>query len=134
MVENLQVLTSKVELLFIQRRKSVRKTIEGLLTELYRQCIQEDASVVGHLKCFVEDEMGKFLYGSITSLIEGPHTEGNLKVASRRRVEVVFNIIVFGVEDATLINLFRNVIKKFSEKTGINFQILSIECHEQELY
>lgn len=122
MTESPTALASEIELIFNRSSKGVRNAVEGILVALFDQCLERGASVVGHIKCFVEGERGDFLFGSITSLTEGAHLEGSLRTA--KHAKVVFNIIVFGIESQVLEGVFQKVLGEQSRMGNFSFRVL----------
>ncbi len=105
------------------------RRIEGLLTKIALECMNEGADLIGHIKCIVETGGKGFLAVSVVDASGQPHTRGELQEGIKE-MDVIINVLLYGLKRSKIQEIVDPLVRQELSVPGGHLTLEDLEKHE----
>ncbi len=109
----------------------LRSLVSRTISLVAKECMNDGARLIGHIKCIAEVDSGKYIACSVVSAENDAVCRGELE-GSSKTLNLILNVLIYGLEkskvEAIVVSSSRKVFK--GNGTHVEFEDLEFEGHE----
>jgi ribosomal protein L14 len=109
----------------------LRSLVSSTISMVARECMNDGARLIGHIKCIAEVDSGKYIACSVVSAENGAVCRGELD-GSSKTLNLIMNVLIYGLDKPKVEAIVVRSAKSIFHGKGVHieFEDLEFEGHD----
>ncbi|MDD1746268.1 MAG: hypothetical protein LUQ16_00735 [Methanomassiliicoccales archaeon] len=111
--------------------EELRSLVSRTISMVAKECMDDGARLIGHIKCIAEVDSGKYIACSVVSADNDAMCRGELEESSKS-LNLILNVLIYGLDKPKVEAIVVRSAKKVFSGKGVHVEFEDLEFEEHE--
>jgi hypothetical protein len=111
--------------------KEIKALVSQTISMVAKECVNDGARLIGHIKCIAEVDSGKYIACSVVSADNDAMCRGELEESSKS-LSLILNVLIYGLDKPKVESIVVRSAKKIFAGKGMHVEFEDLEFEEHE--
>lgn len=109
----------------------LKSLVSNTISSVAKECMQEGARLIGHIKCIAEVDSGKYIACSVVSAESEAMCRGELEDSSKG-LNLIVNVLIYGLDKPKVEEILVRCARSIFSGKGVHVEFEDLEFKDHE--